>query len=220
MLIPFTVPLQPSPYSYSHPGEPQWTTPNFLASSAVVEGSPPSTSYWRPSPSTAASTYGSDTNASGGQTPATMSTTSNMSYHDGWNQSPMQAPPTRSMSYGNIEGLHHYPNQGASIQHREYRDRTASYPYPPSIDTNTVSMQNTSLGDTTTAPLSAPIVPSQPYGYPTGWNGYHMQASEIANPPTGAQWYSEPVQLDQVQEEGGPPSTYHHGPMQAYYSGH
>jgi hypothetical protein len=151
-----------------------------------------------------------------------MSTTSNMSFHDGWNQSPMQQPPTRSMSYGNIEGLH-YANQGLGMAHREYRDRTASYPYPPSIDTNTVSMQTTSLADTSTAPLSAPIVPSQPYGYQqASWSGYPMQGSEmpVQNGPASAQWYTEPLHLDQVQEEGAPPLTYNHGSMPAYYRSH
>jgi len=212
------VPLQPSPYAYPNPIETQWTTPSFLASSSVTESPPPSSGYWRPSPSTAASAYGSDSNMSGAHTPATMSTSSNLSYHDSrsWNQQTMQ-PPTRSMSYGNIEGLHQYGSHGLGVQHHEFR-RTSAYPYPSSIDTNAASLQTSSLGDAATAPLSAPILASQPYPYPQNWNSYSMSEAPMSSAPA-SQWYTEPAHLDQVQEEGVPPTAYVQGHMQPYYSG-
>ncbi|KAF2794092.1 hypothetical protein K505DRAFT_31076 [Melanomma pulvis-pyrius CBS 109.77] len=222
--------MQHPPYPYPPPIETQWPpTTGFLPSSSVVETSPSSSTYWRPSPSTANSAYGSDSNVSGGHTPAAMSATSNLSYgshHDGpsWGPPNLQ-PPTRSMSYGNIEGLpQHYSNQGLGIQSHDFPRRTSPYPYPTSLDTNPSTLRSTTLGSSTAAPLSAPIVTNQQYTYPPTWSPYggmqnpaqemHMQARSMSG-----QWYPEPGQLDQVQEEGGPPMTYSHHGVPQYYSG-
>ncbi|KAF2258251.1 hypothetical protein CC78DRAFT_537937 [Lojkania enalia] len=214
------------PYAYPHAIETQWPTTGFLPSSSVGESSPSSSGYWRPSPSAATSNYGSESNFSGGQTPTTMSTASNMSYgghHDthGWGHPNMQ-PPARSMSYGNIEGLpQNYSNQGLGIQ-QDFPRRPSPYGYPPTIDTHPSTIQCTTLGDATSAPLSAPILPNQQYPYSQNWNPY----GGVQNPPhempvpsrsMSVQWYAEPT-LDQVQEEGIPPMAYNHHPMQQYYS--
>lgn len=229
-LLTVTVHMQHPPYPYPHPIETQWPpTTGFLPSSSVVETSPSSSTYWRPSPSTANSAYGSDSNVSGGHTPAAMSATSNLSYgshHDGpsWGPPNLQ-PPTRSMSYGNIEGLpQHYSNQGLGIQSHDFPRRTSPYPYPTSLDTNPSTLRSTTLGSSTAAPLSAPIVTNQQYTYPPTWSPYggmqnpahemHMQGRSMSG-----QWYPEPGQLDQVQEEGGPPMTYSHHGVPQYYSG-
>ncbi|KAF2177205.1 hypothetical protein K469DRAFT_604079 [Zopfia rhizophila CBS 207.26] len=217
------------PYTYPHSNDTQWSTPGFLPSSSVAESSPSSSGYWRPSPSTANSTYGSESNMSGGQTPATMSTTSNISYSGhpeghSWGPPNFQ-PPTRSMSYGNIEGLpQQYSSHGLGIQQHDYPRRTSPYPYPTSIDTNPATIHTTTLAGATSAPLSAPILPGQPYGYPQTWNPYAGMQNPAHDMPVqgrsmSAQWYAEPTPLDQVQEEGGPPTTYSHGGMQHFYSG-
>ncbi|KAF2199657.1 hypothetical protein GQ43DRAFT_450107 [Delitschia confertaspora ATCC 74209] len=212
---------QPSSYSYGHPIEAQWTTPAFLTSPSLAENSPSSSGHWRPSPSTATSNYGSESTMSGAQTPATMSSASNVPYHDShsWNQPAMQ-PPTRSMSYGNIEGLHQYPNHSGNMHHQEYRNRAPSYHYPACIDTS-ASMQTAAHGDSGAPPLSAPILASQPYNYQSTWHPYAMQGPDMPtqNQSTSTQWYTEPTPLDQVQEEGVPPALYNHGQIQAYYSG-
>ncbi|ORX97869.1 hypothetical protein BCR34DRAFT_496558 [Clohesyomyces aquaticus] len=225
---PSAMPMPHPPYSYPHPVETQWSTPGFLPSSSVAESSPSSSGYWRP-PSTANSTYGSETNLSGGQTPATMSTTSNMSYggqHDSHNWAPSNLqPPTRSMSYGNIEGVaQQYSSAGLGIQNHDYPRRTSPYPYPTSIDTNPSTMHTTTMGGATSAPLSAPILPNHQYGYPQPWTPYggiHNSPHEMALPgrSMSGQWYGEPGQLDQVQEEAGPPMAYSHPGVQQFYSG-
>lgn len=221
---------QHPPYSYPPPIETQWPTPGFLPSSTVAETSPSSSGYWRPSPSTTNSVYGSESNVSGGQTPATMSSVSNMSYgglpeSHSWAQ-PNFPPPTRSMSYGNIEGLpQHYPSSGLGIQQPDYPRRTSPYPYPTTIDTSQPTLHSTTtLASASAAPLSAPILPNHQYGYPQAWNPYgggHPAGHDM--PMQGrsmsAQWYNEPGQLDQVQEESGPPVTYSQHGMQQYYSG-
>ena len=189
-----------------------------------------STGYWRQSPSTANSVYGSESNVSGGQTPATLSTNSTLSYghqDSNWGQqAPFQPPfqpPTRSMSYGNIEGVPQpYPGQGLGIQH-DYSRRTSPYPYPTSIDTNQPTLHTTTLGSSTSAPLSAPIVPSHAY-YPPTWNSYDPGSNQgTPIPMTGrsmsAQWYAEPGHLDRVQEEGVPPLAYNQQGMPQFFSG-
>ncbi|KAF2465878.1 uncharacterized protein BDR25DRAFT_80582 [Lindgomyces ingoldianus] len=223
------IPMPHPPYTYPQQIETQWSTPGFLPSSSVTESSPSSSGYWRPSPSAANSTYGSETNMSGGQTPATMSTTSNMSYggqHDNhsWAQPNLQ-PPTRSMSYGNIEGIpNQYPGSGLGIQQHDYPRRTSPYPYPTTIDTNTAIMHTTTLGDSSSAPLSAPILPNHQYSYPQTWTPYGGLQNPTPDMPLpsrsmSAQWYGEPGHLDQVQEEGGPSMAYGHHNMQQFYSG-
>jgi hypothetical protein len=225
-----TVVQHAPPYPYPHPIETQWPpTTGYLPSSSVVESSPSSSTYWRPSPSTANSAYGSESNMSGAHTPAAMSATSNLSYgshHEGpgWGPPPLQ-PPTRSMSYGNIEGLPpHYPAQGLGIQPHEYSRRTSPYPYPSSLDTNPSTLRTAPQGSSAAAPLSAPILSNQQYTYPPTWNPYggmpnpahemHMPSRSMSG-----QWYPEQGQLDQVQEEGGPPMTYSHHQVPQYYSG-
>lgn len=156
-----------------------------------------------------------------------MSTTSNMSYgghpeNHGWPQPNFQ-PPTRSMSYGNIEGLpQQYSAQGLGIQ-QDYPRRTSPYPYP-TIDTNPSTIHSGATAGNSSAPLSAPILPNHQYSYPPPWNPYggmQNQAAEMPMPgrSMSAQWYSEPGQLDQVQEEGAPPMTYTHHGMSQFYSG-
>lgn len=216
-------------FAYPPTIETQWPTPGFLPSSTIADSSPSSTGYWRPSPSTATSNYGSESNMSGGQTPTTVSTTSNLSYggpHDShnWNQPNLQ-PPTRSMSYGLIEGLpHHYSSQAMGATQQDFPRRTPPYPYPTTIDTTSSILHSTTVGDGVSAPLSAPILPNQQFGYTQPWNPYGgVQSAAHEVPMQGrsmsAQWFAEPTHLDQVQEEGGPPMTYSHHPMQQYYSG-
>jgi hypothetical protein len=156
-----------------------------------------------------------------------MSSASNMSYggpHEpsGWASTGMP-PPTRSMSYGNIEGLpQHYANHGLGIHHPEHPRRTSPYPYPTTIDTNHSSIPITTLGSTTPAPLSAPVIPNQQYGYSQPWNhpiGGLPHQHDAPGRSMSAQWYGEPGHLHQVQEESSSPTSYAHHGMQQYYSG-
>lgn len=221
------MPVQQPSYPYPHPIETQWPPTNsFLPSSTVAESPSSSTSYWRQSPSTANSAYGSESNVSGGHTPAAMSTSSTMSYghqDSHWGQQPPFQPPTRSMSYGNIEGLpQQYPGQGLGIHH-DYSRRTSPYPYPTSIDTNSATVHATTLGSSTSAPLSAPIVPNHQF-YPPTWNSYDAVPSQgppmpMSGRSMSAQWYAESGHLDRVQEEGAPPMGYSQHGMQQFYSG-
>ncbi|RYO21769.1 hypothetical protein AA0111_g9623 [Alternaria arborescens] len=214
--------LQHPSYPYPPPIETQWPSANgFLPSSTVAES--PS---WRNSPSTANSAYGSESNVSGGHTPAAMSTSSTMSYghqDSHWGQQPPFQPPTRSMSYGNIEGLpQQYSGQGLGIQHENYR-RTSQYPYPTTIDTNPSTMHATTVGGSTSAPLSAPVVPNHSY-YPAPWSSYdgmpnHGPPMPSSGRSMSAQWYAEPGHLDRVQEEVTPPMAYHHQGLPQFYSG-
>lgn len=222
------VPAQQSSYPYPHPIDTQWPpATTFLPSSTIAESPSSSTSYWRQSPSTANSAYGSESNVSGGHTPAAMSTSSTMSYghtdHHPWSAQSQFQPPARSMSYGNIEGLSQpYPGQGLGIQHPDFARRNSPYPYPTSIDTTSAAIHATTMGGSTSAPLSAPIVPNQ--YYPPTWNTYEGVQSQ--GPPMqlpgrsmSVQWYSEPGHLDRVQEEGAPPVGYNPQTMQQFYSG-
>lgn len=227
-LLTQTVPVQPGSYPYPHPIDTQWPpTSNYLPSSTIAESPSSSASYWRQSPSTATSVYGSESNVSGGHTPAAMSTSSTMSYgppegHPWAGQPPFQ-PPTRSMSYGNIEGLPpQYQGQGLGIHH-DYPRRAPSYPYPANIDTNQAIAHTATIPGSTSAPLSAPIVSNQQF-YPPPWNNYEGMQSH--GPPMhapgrsmSAQWYAEPGHLDRVQEEGAPPASYNSHGVQQYYSG-
>ncbi|KAF2116696.1 hypothetical protein BDV96DRAFT_32763 [Lophiotrema nucula] len=226
---PGSVHMQHPPYAYPHAIETQWPPAGILPSSTVAENSPSSSGYWRPSPSTATSNYGSESNFSGGHTPGTMSSASNPPYsghHEGhgWPQPTFQ-PPTRSMSYGNIEGLpHHYSNSGLGIQSQEYQRRPSPYSYPPNLETNHATAHATTMGDASSAPLSAPIVPNQQFNYPPNWSPYGtVQHPNHEMPaPTrsmSAQWYSDHPPLDQVQEEGIPPMAYNVPGLPQYYSG-
>lgn len=213
---------QHPPFAYTHQMENQWTSSGFLPQSSGAEEPPSATGYWRPSNSTAPSAYGSDSNLSGGQTPATMSSTSNMSYgahHDGqgWVQ------PTRSMSYGNIEGLpQQFPGQHLGTQH-DYRGRNSPYNFSPSIETSAGPMHASSIPESSSGPLSAPIVTQsiQNYSYPPTWNPYvmHGQSSDVSGQGRSLteQWYAEPTALGQVEEEAVPPMQYQGLPN--YYSG-
>ncbi|KAF2017169.1 hypothetical protein BU24DRAFT_345404 [Aaosphaeria arxii CBS 175.79] len=230
---PSAMQLQHPPYTYPPAIETQWNTPAYLPSSSVAESSPSSSGFWQPSPSTANSAYGSDSNVSGGRTPATMSTASTMSYagHQdphGWNQPSMQ-PPGRSMSFPNIEGVgpSQYANPGLGIQH-DYSRRTSPYPYPTTIDTNPATLHSTTtLGSNGSAPLSAPILPNQhqQFNYPAPWNpfggmpqsaGHEMPAQPRS---MSVQWYHESGQLGQVQEESGQPVGYPNGMPHQFYTG-
>lgn len=220
--------VQHPSYPYPHPIDTQWPpATTFLPSSTVAESPSSSTSYWRQSPSTANSTYGSESNVSGGHTPAAMSTSSTMSYghseNHPWAPQPSFQPPARSMSYGNIEGLSHpYSGQGLGIQHHDFSRRTSPYPYPTTIDTSAATTHATTVGSSTVAPLSAPIVTNQ--YYPPAWNSY--DGGQNQGPPMqmpgrsmSVQWYSEQGQLGRVQEEGAPPVSFTPQGMQQYYSG-
>ncbi|KAF2689346.1 hypothetical protein K458DRAFT_439698 [Lentithecium fluviatile CBS 122367] len=222
------VPVQQPAYTYPPAIDTQWQ-PTFLPSTSVAESPSSSSGYWRPSPSTANSTFGSDSNVSGGRTPATMSTTSTMSYgahpeSHNWAPSNFQTP-TRSMSYGNIEGLpQQYQNAGLGIQPPDYPRRTSPYPYPTTIDTNHNNMSSTSLGPQTPAPLSAPILPNHHYNYPPPWNPYSGGQTSAHDMPLpsrtmSGQWYGEPGQLGQVQEESVSPMAYTHHGVPQFYSG-
>ncbi|KAF2036072.1 hypothetical protein EK21DRAFT_52410 [Setomelanomma holmii] len=225
------MPVQQASYPYPHPIDTHWAPPaNYLPSSTVAESPSSSTSYWRQSPSTANSAYGSESNVSGGHTPAAMSTSSTMSYGhpDGhsWSGQPPFQPPTRSMSYGNIEGLQpqQYPGQGLGIQHHDFPRRTSPYPYPTTIDTNSSAVHATTVGGSADAPLSAPLASNHPFYPPTSWNSYEgVQNQGVPMPVPGrsmsVQWYAEPGHLDRVQEEGGPPMTYSQHGMPQYFSG-
>lgn len=215
-------PLQHPTFTYAHQIDSQWAPPSYFPQSSAAEDSPSGGYHWKASPSTAPSTYGSDSNMSGGQTPATMSTTSNMSYgphHDGqgW------APPTRSMSYGNIEGLsQHFPNQHLATQH-DYRGRSSPYSYPSQIETPG-PMHGTSHPESA-GPLSAPIVHSTPnYGYPpAAWNPYAMHGTSNEIPGQQGRsmtghYFTEPTALGQVEEETVPPMQQYHG-LPHFYSG-
>jgi hypothetical protein len=135
-----------------------------------------------------------------------------------WSQQTFQ-PPARSMSYGNID---QYPGQGLGIQH-DYPRRTSPYPYPTTIDTSSSTVNATTLGGSTSAPLSAPIVPHHSY-YPPTWPSYdalpsHGPPIPSAGRSMSAQWYAEPGHLDQVQEEAASPIAYNHNGLPTFYSG-
>jgi hypothetical protein len=222
------VPVQQPSYPYPHPIDTQWPpATSFLPSSTIGESPSSSTSYWRQSPSTANSAYGSESNVSGGHTPAAMSTSSTMSYghpdSHAWGAQPPFQPPTRSMSYGNIEGLSQpYPGHGLGIQHHDFSRRTSPYPYPTSIDTNPSTLHTTTVGGSTSAPLSAPIMPNQ--YYPPAWNTYEgVQGQgppmQVSGRSMSVQWFAEPGHLDRVQEESAPPVEYVQHGMPHFYSG-
>ncbi|KAF9698308.1 hypothetical protein EKO04_003666 [Ascochyta lentis] len=215
-------------YPYPPPIETQWPpTTSYLPSSTIAESPNSNATYWRHSPSTANSVYGSESGVSGVHTPATMSTSSTMSYGHpethAWGQQPsFQPPPTRSMSYGNIEGLpQQYPGHGLEIQHQDFGRRTSPYPYPTSIDTSQPTLHTTTMGGSTSGPLSAPVLQSHQF-YPPAWNSYEqnqMSPMQIPSRSMSAQWYAEPGHLNQVQEEGGPPMAYSQHGLPQYYSG-
>jgi hypothetical protein len=225
-----SVPIQPSPYPYPHPINTQWPpATNFLPSSTVGESPSSSTSYWRQSPSTANSAYGSESNVSGAHTPAAMSASSTMSYghadSHAWARQPPFQPPTRSMSYGNIDGMQHqYAAQGLSMPNHDYPRKISPYPFPTTIDTNSTSIHATTMGGGTSAPLSAPVVPSHQF-YPPTWNTFEGAHSNGVSIPAASgrsmsvQWYAEPGHLDRVQEEVAPPAAYSNQGMQQFYSG-
>ncbi|KAL5116071.1 hypothetical protein ACEQ8H_006083 [Pleosporales sp. CAS-2024a] len=215
------MPAQQPAFSYPHPIDTQWPpVPAFLPSSTVAESPQSSTSYWRQSPSTAPSAYGSESNVSGGRTPAAMSTSSTMSYGHSdshpWGQQPPFQPPTRSMSYGNIEGLTQlYAGQGLDIQQHDFPRRNSPYSFPTSIDTNHATILAATIGGSTPAPLSAPVVPNQ--YYPATWNTY--EGVQVPGRSMSMQWYPDSNHLDRVQEEGAPPVGYNQLELQQYYSG-
>lgn len=216
--------MQHSPYGYPPPIETQWQTPGFLPSSTVAENSPSSATYWRPPHSASNSVYGSEVSVSGSQTSGPMQPTSTMSYgrvseNHAWSH-PTFAPPTRSMSYGNIEDVPtHYANPAVPMQQQDYSRRNSPYPYP-TIDT-APSLNTTSLGSNSGAPLSAPVMPNQPYGYP-GWNtfsGAQQSGHEAQGRPASTQWNHEQARLDRVQEEHPPPILYSQHTVPPFYSG-
>jgi hypothetical protein len=226
-LLRCAVPVQHATYPYPPPIETQWPpTSSYLPSSTIAESPNSNPAYWRQSPSAANSVYGSESGVSGAHTPATMSTSSTMSYghpeSNPWGQHPsFQPPPTRSMSYGNIEGIpQQYSSQGLGIQ-QDFGRRTSPYPYPSSIDTSQPASHTTTMGGLTSGPLSAPVLQSHQF-YPPAWNSYEqnqMSPMQIPGRSMSAQWYTEPGHLDQVQEEGGPPLTYNQHGVPQYYSG-
>jgi hypothetical protein len=215
---PNGLPVQQPSYPYPPPIDTQWPpTNNFLPSSTVAES--PS---WRHSPSTVNSAYGSESNVSGGHTPAAMSTSSTMSYghQDGhWSQQPSFQPPSRSMSYGNIEGLpHQYPGQGLGIQSDNYR-RTSPYPYPTTIDTSASTVHATTLSSSGPAPLSAPVASY----YPPNWTSYDAMPNHVPPIPSSgrsmsAHWFAEPGHLDRVQEEATPAMGFNQPGVPQFYS--
>ncbi|KAJ8112492.1 hypothetical protein OPT61_g5152 [Boeremia exigua] len=218
--------VQHAAYPYPPPIETQWPpATNYLPSSTVAESPNSNAGYWRQSPSTANSVYGSESGVSGVRTPATMSTSSTMSYghpeSHAWGQHSFQQPPTRSMSYGNIEGMsQQYASHGLGIQ-QDFGRRTSPYPYPTTIDTSQPTLHTTTIGGSTSGPLSAPVLQSHQF-YPPAWNSYeHNQVSPMQMPgrSMSAQWYAEPGHLDQVQEESGPPMAYSQHGVPQYYSG-
>lgn len=224
--LPLTleVHMQHSPYGYPPPIETQWQTPGYLPSSSVAETSPSPATYWRPTHSASNSVYGSEPSVSGGQTSGPMQPTATMSYgrvpdNHAWSH-PTFAPPTRSMSYGNIEDVpNQYTNPALGVQQQDYSRRSSPYPYT-TIDT-ALSLNTTSLGSNTGAPLSAPILPNQQYGYP-GWNpfsGAQQPGQEIQGRPASTEWHHGQARLDRVQEEHPPPILYSQHTAPPFYSG-
>lgn len=222
---PSALPVQ-QPAFYPPAIETQWQ-PTILPSSSIAESPSSSTGYWRPSPSTANSTFGSD--VSGGHTPVTISSTSTMSYgppseNQHWPQPGFQ-PPVRSMSYGNIEGLpQQYANAGLGIQTADFPRRPSPYPYPTTIDTTNTSLHTSSLGSATPGPLSAPILPNHHYNYAPPWNPYSGGQTSAHDMPLpgrtlSGQWYGEPGPLSQVQEEGVPPMAFPGQGVSQFFSG-
>ncbi|KAL5370842.1 hypothetical protein PMIN04_009566 [Paraphaeosphaeria minitans] len=209
------MPVQQPGYGYPQPIDTQWAPSTaFLPSSSVSESPSSSTGYWRPSPTTASTVFGSESNVSGVQTPATLQ---NHQEHHDWAPQNFQ-PPSRSMSYGNIEGLpQHFQNQPLGVPSHEYR-RPAPYPFPTTLDTSATAIHSTTLGPHSSAPLSAPILSGNPYHYPPPWNPYHggqnaRPEGAVQSRTMGGHWYTEPGHLGQVQEEGAPPMTYSHHAM-------
>ncbi|KAF1962845.1 hypothetical protein CC80DRAFT_98844 [Byssothecium circinans] len=199
--IPHSNALQMPQPSYGYPHaidtQSQWPpSTGFLPSSSIAESPSSSSSY----------------NLSSGHTPATMSSTSTMSYgnhpeNHNWPPQPNFQPPTRSMSYGNIEGLpQQFPGHGLGT-----------------IDTNP-SITHTTLGSNSTAPLSAPIISNHQYNYPPPWHSYDSGSAPVLDMPVpnrtmSGQWFGESGHLDQVQEEGAPPVTYSHHGLSEFYTG-
>lgn len=133
-------------------------------------------------------------------------------------------PPSRSMSYGLLEGLpmnnnydgrHYYPQ---SLP-KEVR-RRASEMHPPSLLTSANS-STTSIGDAHPGPLSAPIA-NDPTG--TQWStlpqSYNAFPGHVMSKSYDHGWYPDPVPLAKVQEEElAPPFTTSHEPAILYVGG-
>ncbi|KAF2839755.1 hypothetical protein M501DRAFT_932757 [Patellaria atrata CBS 101060] len=126
-------------------------------------------------------------------------------------------PPTRSMSYGQVEGLSHsYPMHHPNPE--LVRSRPSPFPHTPALDTSSSSVTTlASLGQPSGA-LSAPAGASviSPYDYQSGWVPYGGQ-SQSSHIPTqspmsfGSQWYPDPSQqLEKVDEEQLSSVPYHY----------
>ena len=109
--------------------------------------------------------------------------------------------PTRSMSYGHVEDLSHsYPTN----YHHQYpieTRRRATVLHTPSLQTSNNS-SNTSVSDMQGTPMSAPLSSSsmQQFALPPAWHS-HPAPSPRTKLPEYGNWYPEPSQLANVQEE-------------------
>lgn len=109
--------------------------------------------------------------------------------------------PQRSMSYSQVERNPQQFMQQHVASH-DYHAQGTPYAYPAPLN-----LRGNSMG-TTTAPLSAPLAgqPGAGYGYPPVWNpAYGVQPAEhdvdASSGMFGGQWYSEPGELQKVDEE-------------------
>ncbi|TKA65869.1 hypothetical protein B0A49_10357 [Cryomyces minteri] len=191
---------------------PSWN-PSALARPALVseeqQFEEPSSSYWRLHEPPAPTEYTPYSRAPTVPSQHTMSAGQHYAYDSsredrGW------AVPTRSMSYGNIEGL---PNSYSPYHLSAQRDHQRPSPAlgcPPSIGTSSTS-PNVPLGaGPTSGGTGSQALPHFEFG--PSWSPYTLRSRVSAAPLSGyeASWYGEPAALGQVDEE--PHTPFASGP--------
>lgn len=112
--------------------------------------------------------------------------------------------PTRSMSFGHIEGQSHIGGFHSFLQ-QDNSDGQSPYTHPPSAHPSSGSFAAGSMSDgTMSAPMGNPAM--NDYGFHHSWpsfatpgqpNGVLTHTPE----PFTNQWYSEPAPLSKVEEE-------------------
>ncbi|KAI9804955.1 MAG: hypothetical protein M1833_006258 [Piccolia ochrophora] len=158
----------------------------------------PSTTYWRDSPVTPAFT----SFAHPPPMPA-VHRESDGSFYNVPREEPGWPVVSRSMSYGQVEGIpvnyqNHYP------PHHDYKQPPHSAMYPPSLNTSDTSMASIS------EPSSAPA-DGRPgtFGMAPPWNPNFMSNTLTGMTGKGSEglggWYQETSHLAQVEEEGPGP---------------
>ncbi len=125
-------------------------------------------------------------------------------------------PTTRSMSYGNIEGL---PNSQAVQQinaHHDQRQHSHGYGYPPLLNTSMSPLGSQPDAEMASGSMSAPVTvqPMSHLGYQQTWAAYPPQSQAGCMPPQAPgfanPWFGAP-RLGQVDEELSPGVPFTNG---------